>query len=396
MEPECHVDCGRILYYYGPRPFKCKFSLCGYWRHGFETRSLRDKHLLSHKIPLKCPVDDCEFGKVGFLSESMRRKHLQEGHRHDQRQPTLDFRSISKDDIEPLLLDLVRESRVEAVREILSTLEDPITSQLLYDLKMLAAYAASGAMLDLLDRTADDNSGDQHHTSKLHDYIEQSIQGRNISALEHLLTQNTPSGTIGDSQKEADILSELVSVDWTEGTEMWCRWYGRHPEMYGPKSRYGLKDLFENGRCIAAATKHLGGEQQLLYIWKRFMPRSNSQSLHGSLLRMVAAHSSSTILAEYLLEKGDITNYRRSDVERTALHFAAERNSSEGAQMMRFLLFHGADPEAEVRSARGKSRIGKIRDLVGPRGIHAWLGKDWDEIVEEARIFRDSEKISSR
>jgi hypothetical protein len=68
----------------------------------------------------------------------------------------------------------------------------------------------------------------------------------------------------------------------------------------------------------------------------------------------------------------------------TALHHAARQTSAEAAELMKFLLFAGADPEASAR--RAKLKISEER---GARAISKWLDISWDDLVAQAKEERE-------
>lgn len=407
---ECHEDCARIIFHFGSRPYKCQFSQCERWRRGFVNRSLRDKHRRSHDLPWKCLVHGCEFAKIGFLSRAMRENHLKEHHRDGQLQSMFDSRIINKDSVEPLLSDLIRGNRVEVVRKFLDNfdLSNDNLGEGFHRLRLLAAYAASGDILHLLDQAADKANVTLSQQPSKHDYVFEAIRGRNLSTLKYLTTCSAPSDDswkwsdtwLNRSEKSKD-MCQLMSMDWTEGTELWCKWHRKRPdsdqETASKLAEIVSYHLASDGPLKVAA-KHRGGEQQLFYIWKHpeFIRSFNDGgALATRMMKHVAGFSCSTALAEYLLEKGAQINGRRGTTTKTALFCAAERDSFEGASMMRFLLEHGAEPEAEmdVSSRRNGRHKRHIRDQVGPKNIRKWLGKDWDELVQETKVFRDNKEV---
>lgn len=403
-QTECHEDCAKILFHFGPRPYKCEFFQCERWRRGFVNRALRDKHRRSHDLPWKCFVHGCMFAKIGFLSRAMRENHLKERHQDGQLHSMFDSQNINKDSIEPFLSDSIRENQVEVVRAFLRdfNLLSETFGRLFYRLRLLAAYAASGDMLDLLDQAADKTSSTLSQPPTTYDYILEAIKGHNRSALEYLATWSTPTDDSGTRRARSRSMCQLMSMDWTEGTELWCKWHEKRPNSdYKTTSKLAeiVKDHLANDGPFKVAAKHKGGEQQLVYIWNHpeFIRSFNDGgALATRMLKHVAGFSCSTALAEYLFEKGAQINSRRGITTRTALYCAAERDSFEGASMMRFLLQHGANPEVEMDAVTRRDGFHKrrLRDQVGPKNIRKWLEKDWDELVQEINLFRDNKEES--
>ncbi|KAF7527346.1 hypothetical protein G7054_g10484 [Neopestalotiopsis clavispora] len=326
-----HQHCQEILFFYGPRPFRCKFPLCRYWQDGFPTRNKRDQHERLHDVLLQCDVSGCEFGEIGFLSRKMRQLHLKTAHQSSVApvaQRRVDCRTMKAEEIEAVLTELVQKDQVDKVNELLNTstnlLEEP---NLRKKLQLLAASQASGDMLNLLDGRR------KLETLELHDCTEESIK-------------------------------------------------------YFPSA-----------------------DEQVLYLWKKFgviakLKGKDSRSA-CRILKAVAKHSLSIMLAAYLLDLGADINHRKHAGERTALHLAARHASAKGDEMMEFLLLRGANPTTDQvfkgrllrrgrRRGRSDAKTTRIRDEKGPQTIHQRRQKTWDELVEEtmqARIDKEAGKL---
>jgi ankyrin repeat protein len=89
-------------------------------------------------------------------------------------------------------------------------------------------------------------------------------------------------------------------------------------------------------------------------------------------------------LAKYFVDHGAEVDFRRSHLYLTALHHAARQNSAAAAEMMKYLLLQGANPELMA----GRARL-RIRDEKGAKGIAQWLGMSWDELVAKAKEERE-------
>jgi hypothetical protein len=412
-EPGCHENCAYILQYYGPRPFKCRFPQCEFWQHGFQKRVPRDRHEHSHDNPLTCPVPGCEFGLIGFLSERMRQSHFKEAHQNDPPQVSFDVQDIAQDGVEALLSELVQEDQVGAVQKVLSTFPNALRDNgCRHKLRILAAFAASGAMLELLEEPA------EYDESKLlsevwADCIAESIKGCNGSTLKYVLSRVKPFSDIkpksfieSDSFKNNPegkegvlLISQLVSNDWLEGMKIWAKWLRSGLSIFPGRgeSLTLIKRFFGGTKTILAAASHSAGDQQLLCLWRDSgVPSLLDKNWASQTLRNVAEFSFSITLAAYLLEHGADINGRHSKTQKTALHRAAGNTSAEGAEMMRFLLLNGADPEADQEKTQGSNRSSRpakrLREEQGAKGIHRWLGKTWDELVEETNRIRNDKE----
>jgi ankyrin repeat protein len=85
-----------------------------------------------------------------------------------------------------------------------------------------------------------------------------------------------------------------------------------------------------------------------------------------------------------LIDLGADVNYRRSERYITALHHAARSTSAEAANLMKFLLLSGADPD--IQGLRSNLRV---EDEKGAKGISKWLGVSWKELVEQTKKARE-------
>jgi hypothetical protein len=325
---------------------------------------------------------------------------------------SFDVQNLAQDGVEALLSDLVQEDQVAVVQKVLSTFPNALqANDSRHKLRILAAFAASGAMLELLEEQA------EYDEVKLvseawADCIAESIKGRNGSTLRYFLSrvkpffddklqgsiysQYFPRGREGkDHSHRVLLISQLVSNDWLEGMKIWVKWLRSGLNIF-PRRGGNLtliKKLFGGNKIILAAASHSAGDQQLLCLWGD----SGVVSLLGEMwasqtLRNVAEISCSITLAAYLLRHGANINSCPGNTQKTALHRAAGNTSAEGAEMIRFLLLNGADPEADQKETgwnRTSKRPGKkIREEEGAKGIHRWLGKTWDELVEETKRIR--------
>ena len=73
----------------------------------------------------------------------------------------------------------------------------------------------------------------------------------------------------------------------------------------------------------------------------------------------------------------------------TPLHHAVIHDTSEAAELVKFLLYLGADPEAFSTSIPSTgSIVRRIKDKKGAKRISKWLGISWDELVEKAKAER--------
>ncbi|KAI0442354.1 hypothetical protein F4803DRAFT_519717 [Xylaria telfairii] len=401
----CHEHCADILQYYGPRPFKCKFPQCEFWQHGFQERASRDKHEISHDSPLKCPFPGCEFGVVGFLSEKLRKDHTSKAHQNNSSDLSLGIQNVTQDEGETILLGLIKENQVETIKKILFAFPAILEHHkidLRRKLQVFAAFQASSCILDLLG-----GPGDYVRTRDMGNHwrecVTKSIESRNISTLRCLLAKVNLWEAGLRRSGNFDLIAEFVSGDWDEGTKLFARELQRSLPKARRKGapRVVTKGIFGSKIYIQKAASHKNGHQQLLILWKesgisRYRGPEWAKKYASPGLRYVAQYSHCLDLAAFLLQEGADVNWRISPKFRTALQLAAQSTSAEAAEMVRFLLLNGADPGAD-KLPHGNNPAVKISEEDGAKGIHKWLGKTWDELVEETERElkrRETAKIS--
>jgi len=98
-------------------------------------------------------------------------------------------------------------------------------------------------------------------------------------------------------------------------------------------------------------------------------------------LELAVAWDSSIGIAEFLLENGATVDAISRKAGYTILHWAAKNTTATAAEMVRFLLRQGADPNVK--------KSGRLPgELPGAKNISKWLGLTWDELVESTRAER--------
>jgi hypothetical protein len=331
-----------------------------------------------HDRPWKCSVEDCEFAEGGFLSRKMRDDHLDKYHtERATREPKYPSPS-DPDEVQPLLFDLVQADEVDAVRELLPvyvTLEPSIQKELLG----AAACSASPAMIDVL-RSLRPRLIVQSFPE---DLLEKAMEGANVDTFKHLL---------GDSEASSNSyrthLTPLVVASGSESlVELW--------KPYLDVQSFGLTGERGNGDrrnlmvgSIGATEGDPNKESCLISLWE--ILRSDgvfTKDKLGIALSYVAKSTYSVSLAEYLINLGaDVNFVANSYTAPTPLRYAARHDSAAAADLMRFLLLQGADPELKPKPMKVYK---KIQDEKGPRGIAKWLGMSWDELLVQTREERE-------
>ncbi|KAF2191077.1 hypothetical protein K469DRAFT_746515 [Zopfia rhizophila CBS 207.26] len=365
---EGNCNCFAIHRHHGQRPFKCGFLSCSFRRHGFETRRLRDLHIKYHDRPWKCSYLDCEFAEGGFLSRKMRDEHLDRFHREEELQkfPLLD--KPDADEIQPLLFDLVKADKVDVVKTFLPDF-DKLQDSTQKELQKLAAFSGSPAMLDLI----------VPFKEGYHGYlIQQSIQGQNMENFKHLCFRIKPS------YRSSTILTEILRVD---SEEMFEEWESRYTAEYEANQQKISRsetifamDVAQTN-VIQATAGNPNRECLLLQLWGKIsLCRSLSRTYLGDILLKVASSSCSLKFAKYLIDGGAEVDHRRSSKYRTPLQCAAQQTTAEAAELMKFLLFHGADPDRGkmdgkfIRGRKNSFAEGKLGMRKAQRGSqNGWV-----------------------
>jgi hypothetical protein len=374
--------CNTLRRYYGDRPFKCRLLNCRKRRHGFGSGSVRNSHEKTHNKPWKCNFSGCEFSKGGFLSRKMRDDHLENYHQQDDSGKAFHTDGLEANEFQALFSDVVATDNLDAVKALCST---PHFNELSYPFKQeILIKVAFGGSLAVFDTILSDGIQQGESFAR---YGEASIEGRNMEIFRKQLSVCSSRNTSKNPYWYCSELFPGVLASDTE--EIWVAW---EEHALTHRSHHAVKALasytYEHILNATAGNPHR--ERLLLDFWSKLeLPEKLPNGDLGAILVRVASTTCSVRIAEYLINAGARVNYRRSTSYLTALHHAARKDSAESANLMRFLLNCGADPDAEFSKARLR-----IRDEKGAKGIAKWLGLSWDELVVQTK--RESETRKSR
>jgi Ankyrin repeat len=280
------------------------------------------------------------------------------------------------DEIQPLLFDLVKADKVDVVRNLLDQFSALPTS-IRNALEECAASFASAAMIDLII---------PHHKGEfLYDSLRSSIRAANIDVFKHLLSRCIDCKEFYTYSR---IISDVLISDSEEFFEAWKRYIDVEFGNFAEYKLVPFGERYSSPHVIRATAGHPGRENLLITIWEKpFILKSFNRVYLGSALVNVAATTCSVKLAKYFVDHGAEVDFRRSELYLTALHHAARRNSAPAAELMKYLLLQGADPELTA----GRAHL-RIRHEKGANGIAQWLGISWDELV--AKTKEEREKIA--
>jgi hypothetical protein len=317
----------------------------------------------------------------------MRDEHLDSSHQEAKSQAKLLPNNLDEDEIQPLLFDLIRLDKVEAVKTILHH-SNKLNPSVKKELIKLAAFSGSAAMVQLVCN---------HYEGAAtllgsSDFLIESIQGMNFETLRWFLSSIENRGqkeghSLFPTRNLLEALLKSGSLEMFQECEKYLidnlstkkRWNGRVP----PAAISVSPEMF---RATAGCPDR---ENLLLSLWAALEMRNatskfNSRAYLGDALGIVAETTCSLALAKALLEYGAKVDSRRSSLYLTPLHRAARQSSPHAAELMKFLLYQGADPELQA----GRSRL-KMSEEKGAKGIAKWVEMSWDELIQKVKLDRE-------
>ncbi|KAH0541602.1 hypothetical protein FGG08_003950 [Glutinoglossum americanum] len=320
---------------------------------------------------------------MGFKSQSQFQKHWLRCHQHGAPNLNQPVDNPNDNEIQPLLFDLITLGKLDEVGRLLPQFHK-LPPEVKHELRKLAAFTGPLAMVQLLLKTL--TPTDYHWYS----IIAESMKGDNIEVLSWIFAeiQTKPC----NSYRDMEVHEAAMSFSTAEVFEIWeknfskSRWYG-DPCITSPP--------------LIRATKGPMQQIRLSNLWKE---RASSGKLSlvdlGAALKAVAETTCSVVLAKALVECGADVNLEKTinRYKRSPLYIAATKTSEAAAELMRFLLLSGADPNASVQAKRDKENHRYQREETrtpsmerGARNISKWLGMTWDQLVNWAEEQRRKE-----
>jgi hypothetical protein len=385
--------------HYGERLFKCRYINCSFRRHGFNSKASRRSHEKEHEKPWKCDVEGCEFEKGGFLSRKMRDEHLEQFHNPDDILTNGAIGELDDIDLEYVCLDLVKANDVSKIRELAAVgmLKD---KSYLGDLVACAAKYASPEMMKMLLDQGEYIQREAYPQSLSKFLMPEIVAGNNLKTLEYILQTNSKDwgkvqlGRYFESWR-ARSLSEVLKKGSDEMLHIFRKW------MEQDVLKEEKRPCLVESSMIAATAGDIYREQILLGLWRKVPSQRWSKPYWKNAILNVASTTCSIELATFLVNQGVPVDRRKGKAVITPLLHVARKSNAKAAQLVRFLLFNGAETVVEIvqggktwnkkRLKNGedikKSQI-HVSEQKGAQQISKWLGVTFDELVAEAKKAR--------
>lgn len=367
-----HCRCQVLRRHYGERIFECGITGCLFHRHGFKPSSVRKSHMKHHDRPWKCSVEDCEFAEGGFLSRKMRDDHLNKYYTTNATRTEVHQNPPDPDEVQPLLFDLVQADETDRVRELL-----PYFQKLDWEFQNamleIAAYSGSPTMIDVLISA--------QLCWQPGTLAKKAIEGLNVDTLKHLLDMAEHVRIL----EHMHLLTPLVASGSEPLLEVWKLYF--NPKVVTQRSCH-VHDELNFLDTIKVTKGDPNKESFLISFWER--ARADvifTKRALGMGLSFVAQTTCSVRLAKYLIDLGADVNFAPKGHAVTPVWHAARRDSAAAADLIRYLLLNGADPD--LTPTKPSMAYPKIQDEKGPRGIAKWLGMSWDELLVKSKEERE-------
>jgi hypothetical protein len=322
----------------------------------------------------------------------MRDEHFEKSHQVQTSDPVFHLSQPVQHDLQLMVIDLILNANADTLDNMKPALQEANINQMFIS-PILEEIASRGSLCQL--RFAQEVLGKSGHRSLYSKAILSAIKSHNEECFEFLVKETIRDGDKFDYPRISQYFEKVLYSDSIEIYNIWERYAREDIDNCVTKGRN--KAMVASGYATAglsAATGNLQKEQLILNFWNgKGMIEAMDTKYLGSTLAYVAQSCCSVRLATCLIEAGASVDHRNSARYLTPLHHAARKTSAEAAELMKFLLECGADPEIEAgRSER------RIRDEKGAKGISKWLGISWDELVEQIKKDRENmqvEQVSS-
>ena len=292
---------------------------------------------------------------MGFGSQARLNVHL----RHHEKQitsPTARLAEVdNNDDVEIILLDAVEADDLDLVRDFIADVAR------FYD-KLLkkAVKFSSCEMLEVLLNAC--NSIENIESTAL----AYAVDADNLEASRMLLDR----GASADSKLGKYECMSLAMIN--DSPEMIKLLLPYNPVQGDLKSHKSLC-------CMIPSQEQASREASVIQCLSLLRDWTREKQVFELCFRINARRCCSIAIAEYLLRNGVAVD-SRAHSGNTALRSASSKNNKRAAELMKFLLESGANPDD-----KGTSKSQPLKDRPGPRNISKWLGISWEQLVEESR-----------
>lgn len=313
-------------------------------------------------------MQSCEYAEIGFLSRRMRDEHLDVGHQESKSQADLLPDDLELDEIQPLFFDLIRLDKVEDVKRIFhhfGKLKEDVQSQL----SDLVASSGSAAMAQVVCQNPSNSS-----------QLILSINSTNFETFQWILTHIDHPMHINEMGEVLTALLKSTSLVMFQECEKYII------KTFTVPTNYGFSDTLNDG-WIRATGINPDSEKCLLSLWSKLQMSGFSWFYNrdrlGNALRVVAKSTCSLALAKKLLEYGAEVDFVKRRNALTPLRLAARGGFPEAAELIKLLLYQGANPEHMLTFWDRK-----ISEEKGAKKIAKWLSMSWDELVQKIKEDR--------
>ncbi len=303
-----------------------------------------------------------------------------------------DTRTLDKDEMQALFFDLVRADRTAEVKQLLGHFE-AMSLDLQKELLRIVSEVGSGVMMGVLYKacvtrelkTVFEGSF-QLWTSPL----ETAARSKNVDVVQWILRNPESKPTF---LSWASIVVSALESDSEEIFQCLLQEFAERFTTPRARRQTSPTAMALDVIIVKATARQPDRERRLLLLWDKLRGDFRETNL-SPCLRYVAETCYSIPLAKALLCYGAAINSSNLgsstpdgwSTHRTPLHRALRRSSPEAAEMARFLLYRGANPE----TTSSKSKHQSMRDEIGAKEIWKWLGMSWDELVAKVKADRDA------
>jgi hypothetical protein len=288
----------------------------------------------------------------------MQSEHLDHFHR-DETIASTAMKKPDEDEMQPLLFDLVKANEADIVNGLFEEVRK-LHRTVQKGLAQCAARFGSISMVELFPITPD--------------LCKSAIEGNNPDTFRYMLSQR--EGALEGFKLY--LMKDVISCQSEEIFEE----YSKYVDRVIARGETTRVLEYNSEETIASTAGDPYREQLLILLWKKILKTMNTSDA-GDTLANVARTTCSVELAKALIDHSAPVDHRGRKNRLTPLHLAARKTTQAAAELMKFLLFCGADPTAKAP----KDQL-PIREKKGPMGISKWLGISWDELVTQAKEER--------